>query len=176
TGIRVGQTRISSVRDFLFAAPDARFLPFRSSAKGTPPVVLVRIRFDSHRNKSSVGSAVTHDFEAAAMAGALVDRATSDMLMRPDWAMNVQICDILNRDPGYALLFFSHQRNGVVFPQKCERSSPVCARPQARPLRSHPPPVRSPEFQNKARGSSIPPAFPVLRCCPIILSATCNIL
>lgn len=38
------------------------------------------------------------------MAGALVDRATSDMLMRPDGAMNVQICEILNRDPGYAFL------------------------------------------------------------------------
>ncbi|KAJ8471920.1 hypothetical protein OPV22_026263 [Ensete ventricosum] len=186
------------------------------------------------------------------MAGALVDRATSDMLMRPDWAMNVQICDILNRDPGqtkdvvkdlkkrigqknpkvqllaltlletmikkcgdivhmyvaekdllhemvkivkkkhsdshvkkkililidtwqeafggqrarypqYYAVYQELLRNGVVFPQKCERSSPVCARPQARPLRSHPPPVRSPEFQNKARGSSIPPAFPVLR-------------
>ncbi|CAD5167791.1 unnamed protein product [Musa acuminata subsp. malaccensis] len=186
------------------------------------------------------------------MAGALVDRATSDMLMRPDGAMNVQICDILNRDPGqtkdvvkdlkkrighknpkvqllaltlletmikkcgdiihmyvaekdvlhemvkivkkkhsdshvkkkililidtwqevfggqrarYPQYYAAYQellRAGVVFPQKSERSSPVCARPQARPLRSHPPPVRSPEFQNKARGSSITPAVPVLR-------------
>ncbi|ONK67038.1 uncharacterized protein A4U43_C06F15010 [Asparagus officinalis] len=34
------------------------------------------------------------------MAGSLVDRATSDHLIGPDWAMNMEICDILNRDPG----------------------------------------------------------------------------
>ncbi|ONM28249.1 Thioesterase family protein [Zea mays] len=34
------------------------------------------------------------------MAGSMVDRATSDMLISPDWAKNMEICDICNRDPG----------------------------------------------------------------------------
>lgn len=37
------------------------------------------------------------------MVNSVVARATSDMLIGPDWAMNIEICDMLNHDPGYAL-------------------------------------------------------------------------
>ena len=35
------------------------------------------------------------------MVNLMVDRATSDMLIGPNWAMNIKIYDMLNHDPGW---------------------------------------------------------------------------
>ncbi|KAH1255790.1 TOM1-like protein 3 [Glycine max] len=57
-------------------------------------------------------------------AAACAERATSDMLIGPDWAINIELCDIINMDPGFGsqvLETLSKNCGESVFQQIIER-------------------------------------------------------
>ncbi|XP_008775806.2 TOM1-like protein 9 isoform X2 [Phoenix dactylifera] len=66
------------------------------------------------------------------------------------------------RYPQYYAAYQELLRAGAVFPQRPERSAPIFTPPQTQPLRSYPPSLRSPDYQQEVPESSVGSEFPVL--------------